>query len=224
MVGDSYALGASTDLTFPAGYPGASVYMIPSAPSFAAMAEPTGIYAEAGVGLSPGGAFARLRYLATGRPQILINAAKGATRSDEWTSGAYITKAIAQANWVKHHGFTLKGIIIIQGANNAIQELGDWDVDWTSAAATLRAGISGAAAVPIAYGRLQVTPAPQASATAKAAYWAATRVDQASWAAADRVMFDVPDSPGEADSLHHTSVQNLDMGGRALAVMAPLVP
>lgn len=225
--GDSYGLGAANDTSFPSGYPGGAVWTVTATPSFAVLAEPTGIYAEAGPGGSPGGFFGWRRWQSTGRPQIIVNIAKGATRTNQWLSGTFIDKAVANTQWaLRHPGATLKGVLWIQGANNAIQAESEpgqnWSADMDVIEQQLR-GLPGGAGMPWVVGVLQPAKVPQAP-TQEA--WDDVIDQQNEWVGAglNRYSFVLPSAPMTTNGLHQETPANLVIGEDMLNIVAPIVP
>jgi hypothetical protein len=221
VVGESYARGAATDRINPSGFPNGPLWEVTATPLFAKLAEPTAINSGGTTSPSPGAVFVWRRYQTTGKPQILVNAGRGGTRTDEWlpASSAWYDLAVSSANWaIANSRASLAGIIGMWGVNNAIDVLGDFPNDVDDIIAGLRAEVTGAASVPFVFTRIQPW-AVAMGAWAVEANWDAVRAAQAAYTNTDTYMADIPTGTMTSDGLHPQSVLNAAIAENILGAL-----
>ncbi len=220
MVGESYARGAATDRINPSGFPHGPLWEVTATPLFAKLSEPTAINAGGTTSPSPGGVFVFKRYQATGKPQILVNAGRGGTRTDEWLPGssAWYTLAVNSANWaITNSRASLAGIIGMWGVNNAIDAAGDIPNDLDDIIAGFRADVTGAASVPIVLTRPQPTMPTWSGLTQP--NWDAMRAALLAYSNTDTYRADIADGTMTSDTLHPQSVMNAAIAASILAAL-----
>ncbi len=219
MVGESYARGAATDRINPAGFPSAGLWEVTASLAFAKLAEPTAIHSGGTTSPSPGGVFVWLRRAETGRPQILVNAGRGGTRTDEWLPAtAWYNTAVSAANAaIANSRATLAGIIGMWGVNNAIDAAGDFPNDVDDIIAGLRADITGAATVPFVFTQIQPTMPTWSGLTLP--NWNAVRAQQAAYSNTDTYRAEIADGTMTSDTLHPQSVMNAAIAASILAAL-----
>lgn len=228
FIGESYARGAATDTgNIPAGYPGESQYHVTAEQEFSPLFEPCAFHPGGGNGLSPGGAFVWLR-AANGRPQILVNMGRGGTTTAQWRPTdapspgvGWLEQAIDYANWaIAESGGTLKGIVWMQGVNDAIAGITTYRANTELIEAKCRAGITGAANVPFLLTQLQPTTVPQATQV----NWDAVRDEQALYTGPNRHRVTIRTGTMTGDGLHPQSLLNLVTAEDIRNELAPVVP
>jgi hypothetical protein len=227
FIGESYARGAATDTSnIPAAYPSDSLWHVTADQDFASLFEPCAYHPGGGSGLSPGGAFVWLRYLATGRPQVLVNMGRGGTRTDQWEPIAdggvgWLEEAIDVCNdAIAATGATLRGIVWMQGVNDAIAATTTYAASTDLVVAKCRADLTGGATVPFVFTRLQTTSVTQATQV----NWDAVRDLQTAYSGTGVYMVDIPTGTMTSDSLHPQSALNLSIAEGIRDELAPVVP
>ncbi len=175
------------------------------------LSEPSAFHPSGGAGLSPGGALIWRRRASVGKPQILVNAGRGGTRTDQWEPIAdggvgWLEQAIDLANQaISESGGVLAGIVWMQGVNDAIAAITTYDTSTALVEAKCRADLTGGASVPFIITRLQPTTVPQATQV----NWDAVIAKQDTYTGPNRYTAQIPTGTMTSDGLHPQSVLNL---------------
>ncbi len=160
-----------------------------------------------------------------------MNTARGGTTTAQWRTlvsggGAvgWTEQAITVANAaIASTGGAFKGIVWMQGVNDAIANSTDFRANTALAEAAWRAGITGAANVPFVFTQLQPWAAGMAAWTTEAR-WNAVRAEQALYTGASRYMVEIPTGTMTSDGLHPQSALNLSIAEGIRDELAPVVP